>query len=80
MSRGLGRFQHQLLCTAAAIAEVVPEGADLIDLQMFWTPPPAHFDHANIYRGLHALARRGLVWMTDQANYGSNRIKVRKPP
>jgi hypothetical protein len=70
MGRGLGRFQKHLLTTAAAIVEVLPWGADLIELQMFWpAPKPAPFDHANVYRALHALEARGLVWLKDASDY-----------
>jgi hypothetical protein len=69
VSRGIGRFQYQLLVVAAAYESVVGHEASVWLLQRFWSEPTPPLDVANIYRGLRALERRGLVRLEDVADY-----------
>lgn len=66
MSRGLGRYQLDLLTTAVACEDA---GWCAGRYELYRFGEMAVRDDANIYRGLRALARRGLLILVDTADY-----------
>jgi hypothetical protein len=73
MSRGIGQAQRYLLTSIAAIEEHWPLGARAWHLIRLWVVAdgrePRAVNHANLYRALRRLERRGLITMTDRADY-----------
>jgi hypothetical protein len=69
MSRGIGIAQHDVLLTVAAFEHVFQMGATWQAIHAFVPEDAPRPNVANTYRQLRALERRGLVTMTNDADY-----------